>query len=554
MCSRILIHQKPAWYLFAGFAILLLLHVAFLFCGFYGNDDINYARHAAELLHTGALSFTDTDHFRLRWTCIFATALFYKLFGVTAFASSLFSYFSFTLTAWLICLLLKKEPARLLLFAYAMFFLSFTVIFYAHRLLPDAGVCLFVFAAYFFYHRKRFNNAPDLTYAALFALALFLAMIAKETVIITAPLWIFLLINDIAAKRNGRFWKTALGLLVALTGLYLLYFELSQGDWLFRYHVFNNHSERHFDGITYQRLGYIALAKRLAYQLWEAFLFNGDFEYLIFAVGAFVYRRKVFPGEASRHIAISFIILLLSANFMSYSINGYNPLWPDPRHFIFIAPFAVIPGAYMLNAYFKNPSSYILILVLFLLADAWLFLSEIGNTKYVYLLITFFLGLRLVNQYFPLRVLSDNWLIAGWIAAMSLNYINDIIKPRYPYYFDQQAIVQRHFPDLSREAIVYSGDALTAEMSDFFLAFKNEKTRFVNIHETENFDAGINDKYLLVNGGYNPFFKQKADSLLSIDLYRSEVDALQQENDVILYKIRDTAILRSLKNFSTNKL
>lgn len=553
MYNSSLIHKKPNWYLFIGFCILLLLHVAFLFCGFYGNDDINYARHAGEVANTGMLSFTETDHFRLRWTCIFVTALFYKIFGFTAFASSLFSYFSFTLTAWLIYKLLKKEPSQLLLFACVMFFLSFTVIFYAHRLLPDTGVCFLVFAAYFFYYRKRFSNAPDFKYAVFFVLALFLSMITKETVMITMPLWIFLFMSDMLAKRNGRFWGIVILFFAALTGLYLLYFKLSTGDWFFRYHVLNHYSELYGHGITYQQLGFTDLAKRLIYQLWDALLFNGDFEYLIFAIGAFIYRRKICINAASQHIVVSFMILLLSANFMSYSINGYNPLWPDPRHFIFIVPFAVISGAYMLRAYLKTPSQYVLIFVLFLLADLRLLLSEIGNTKYVYFCITFILGLRLLHHYVPSKMLSIHWLIAGWIAVMSLNYINDIITPRYPYYFDQQTIVKRHFSNLSQDAIVYSGDGMTAEMSDFFLEFKNKKTRFVNMNGIENFDNNITRKYLLINGGYHPLFKQNADSILLVNDYRLSVNSLQKENTAVLYEIKDTTILRALKRFSTNK-
>ena len=547
------ISKKTNWYLFTGFCILLLLHVSFLFCGFYDNDDINYARHAGEVVNTGMLSFTETDHFRLRWTCIFATALFYKILGFTAFASSLFSYFSFALTAWLIYKLLKKEPSQLLLFAYGMFFLSFTVIFYAHRLLPDAGVCFLVFAAYFFYHRKRFSNAPDFKCAVFFVFALFLSMITKETVIITTPLWLFLFISDTVAKRNGRFWRMVILLFAALTGLYLLYFKLATGDWFFRYHVLHNYSELYGDGITYQQLGFTALAKRLIYQLWEALLFNGDFEYLIFGIGAFIYRRKIFINVASQHIVVSFMILLLSANFMSYSINGYNPLWPDPRHFIFIIPFAVISGAYMLSAYLKTPSRYILVLILFLLADLWLLLSDIGNTRYVYFFITLILGLRLLSHYFPSKMLSVNGLIAGWVAVMSLNYINDIISPRYPYYFDQQVIVKRHFSNLTQDAIVYHGDDMTAEMSDFFLEFKNKKIRFVNINRSENFDNHITKKYLLINGGYNPLFKQNADSILLVKDYGLSIDSLQQENTSILYEIKDTTILSALKGFSTNK-
>lgn len=207
----------------------------------------------------------------------------------------------------------------------------------------------------------------------------------------------------------------------------------------------------------------------------------------------------------------------------------------------------------MLKAYFKTPSRYILILVLFLLADLWLLLSDIGNTKYVYFFITLILGLRLLCHYFPLKILSANGLIAGWIAIMSLNYINDIITPRYPYYFDQRAIVKRHFSDLSQDAIVYSGDGMTAEMGDFFLEFKNKNIKFVNINGSENFDSNMTRKYLLINGGYNPLFKQNADSILLVNDYRLSVDSLQKENTSILYEIKDTTILRALKKFSTNK-
>src|SRR5690606_31531831 len=99
----------------------------------------------------------------------------------------------------------------------------------------------------------------------------------------------------------------------------------------------------------------------------------------------------------------------------------------------------------------------------------------------------------------------------------------------------------------------YTGDGMTAEMSDFLLEFKNKKTQFVNLNGIRDFDNSISKKYLLINGGYNPLFKQNADSLLLTDDYKLSVDPLQKENTSVLYEIKDTAVLRALEKFSTNK-
>lgn len=532
--------------MFAGFSIVLLLHVLFTFCGFYGNDDINYARLAAELVHKGKLGVSYTDHFPLRWVTIYAAAFFYKLFGFTEWATALFSYGCFVLSALLIYQFLKGKETVLLFAAYAMFFLSFAVIFYAHRLLPDTGICLFVFSAYFFYHQKRFYNSRGTITAILFATAWFLAVLTKETIIITIPLWLFLLVTDIKAKRNGRFWVTAFIFFSVLTGLYLLYFNLTTGDWLFRYHVLNRNSELS-GGITYSQQAIIITVKRLFYTLWEAFLFNGDIEYLIFAICAFVYRRSLFADAAHRHIVIAFMMLLLSANFMTYSVDAYNPLPPDPRHFIFLIPFAVIPGAYMVRAYFADPRKYILVLILFILADIWLITSSIGATRYVYFLITLSLLLALIFQYCPVQTSIKQWIPLIAVAGLALNYVNDFIRPRYPYYFDQRSLVKGYFTANTKDATVYSSDGMTAELSDFFLGFTNNRIQFKDLHLCKQFLPNAANQYLLINGGYETVFKQQADSLFLSGDNSARVRLIQQKNAAFLYAVNDTIILHELK-------
>ncbi len=41
--------------IFLGFCVLLLVHVLLTFSGFYGNDDINYAGYAAQLVNNYTL-------------------------------------------------------------------------------------------------------------------------------------------------------------------------------------------------------------------------------------------------------------------------------------------------------------------------------------------------------------------------------------------------------------------------------------------------------------------------------------------------------------------
>lgn len=536
---------------FIGFSILLLLHVLFTFCGFYGNDDINYARLSAELLHNNTLPISSTDHFPLRWITIWSAAFFFKLFGFTEPAMALFSYSCFVLTAFLISRFLKGSSLFLALATFILFFLNFTVVFYAHRLLPDAGICLFIFAAYFFYHQKLFYNKDNTGSALLFSSLLFLGVLTKETIILSAPLWFFLCIKDISVRRNIRFWGLAFLFFAILTLLYLWYFKITTGDWFFRYHVLNRNSLLS-GGIPYAQQPGIITVKRLSYQLWNAFLLNGDMEYLIFAICAFIYRRTIFPDTAAQHVVISFLILLLSANFMSYTIDAYNPLLPDPRHFIFVIPFAVISGAYMIKAYFLNPRKYPLALLLFILADIWLICSSVEGTRYVYFIITFSLLLAFVFASSPYYRPAGKWLVLLGAGGMILNYVNDFIHPRYPYYFDQRDLVKSYFSNYTGSATVYCGDDMTAELNDYFLGFKNTDIRFVNIQRCKTLISDSSNQYLLINGGYDPLFRQQTDSLLLTDS-KADLHCVKGNHTAFLYAVADTAMLHELKKIRSDK-
>jgi hypothetical protein len=529
-------------FVFIFFCLLLFFHVLFTFCGFYGNDDAIYTRDAATLVHTGRLN--SEDHYSLRWITIIITAFFYKLFGVNAVSSALFSFASFVTSGIIIYKIIEREAVLIQLLAFVLFFLNYTVIFYSHRLLPDAGVGLFVLLAYYCYHRERFISSSPLKHALFFSASVFLAALTKETIFITLPLWIFLFISDIVRKRNYFFWTSAVISLLILAFSYAVYFKITKGDWLYRYHLLQQLNASYGDGTGAS--SFTGTMQRIGYMLWQSFLLNGDMEYLIPAIVGIFYFRSVFKEDRIKHVALSFLILLLSADIMTFSPTMYAPLLPDPRHFIFLIPFSVITAAFMIRSYVQQPSKYFLLLIAFFVADVFLYFSNIGNTKYIYYLIALLLMLIWFNEVLKRRR-ETNIFYFLLAAIMFANYMYDFLFPQYPFYFDQKEIVQ-HYLDTSSSAIVFTGDPQTARMGDYFLAFQNKNLKFENLATANNLNNNSKN-YLLVNGDYDPYFKIKTDSVL--ENAGADFTQIKKVNNSVLYEVKNVQALNILKQFST---
>ena len=89
------------------------------------------------------------------------------------------------------------------------------------------------------------------------------------------------------------------------TVAYLLYFRLSTGDWLYRYHLLQSNNA--IADETYAEQPSTDLWQRIGYELWKVFLYNGDMEYLLFAIAGLFYYKSVFKEARVRHIAWSFL-------------------------------------------------------------------------------------------------------------------------------------------------------------------------------------------------------------------------------------------------------
>lgn len=544
--------QKNPVLLLIACCSLLVTHVLFAHGGYFGNDDMVYAYYSASAGHSVAPACDNCTHFELRWIPVFVTAFFYEIFGLSDTSSALFSVLSIVSIAVIVYAMLRKEKLLVVGAAFALLFLNHSTVFYAHRLLADTGIAAFNFLAYYCYHRELFGTQNKSTLnATVFSVVLMLALMTKETIIILSPFWLLIFAMDLFKKRNYRFWLTAgLFLLIFAIG-YLLYFKLENGDWFYRYHLLQTNNA--ISDETYAEHPAADLWKRVGYELWKVFLYNGDMEYLLFAIAGLLYFKSVFKEERIKHIARSFFVLLLCSNFMSFTFSTYSPLWPDPRHFLFLIPFAIISGAYILAAYMREPGKYIGLLFCFLVAGIFLLFSDLGGTRYVYFGITVLLLMRWILSVYSKRV-SLLYLSFGLLVLfMSSNYFFDFLTERYPFYYDQKAIVGNQLKNTDDATIVYTGDMITARLGNYMRSFKEDGLHFANIDTCKTFNSNEGTKYfLLINAGYDASFAKSVDSLRLKNTAPAGMRLVEKVNSAALYEINDPTWLASFKHYSTS--
>ena len=536
--------------IFISFIAFLLLHHFFAFLGFYGMDDINYARHAAKLASGKPLLVNTADHFELRWVTIYVTAFFYRIMGINDYSSCAFGISTIILAGYFIKKILTPVPVLHYLLTLVLFFLNYQVLFATHRIWADTGICLFGFAAFYYYLQSRQGN-NQVALALSCSVCFFLLLITKETAILFMPLIVFLFVRDIVKGQLLKFWPFAMLFSTILLVAYLAIFKVQTGDWWYRYHLLRSNSS---GGCNFDQLPSIETIKRIGYALWLAFLMDGGLLFLIFGFCGYLYRVSVMPEEKYHQIAIAFFILLLSANFMSISSNSYVPLCQDTRHFLFIFPFSAICGSFMLQAYFNNPFKFWLLPALVGVATVLIFLLNGGEMKYIYLLICLVLLLPMIDR--NKTGLFKNKMVfpAIILACFLIRPMYDLVYEKRGYYYDHKKLILSISPGISRPSVIFTGDDLTAELSEYFLAFNTGPIRFKNVGRTDQFPRSLKeDTYFLVNNNYNPRLRDILSRFQTID-NKPALLLKKRVGGTVLYKVNYLPVLDSLKQYVNFKL
>lgn len=375
-------------FLLIGMATLMAFHL-YSFSGMKGFDGIEYAYHAIKL-NQGGLDLTD-HHFAYRWGVIFPAAIFYNLFGISDLSSALpamlASFFLLLLITSASQLTLEKPVFWPIVF----FVLSPNILYYWDKLMPDIQVALGAMLA--FWSRAAFIKSQNQKLGILTALGLIWALLAKATVVLILPIFLYLFIKDLVQKKAGNFWLVAIGSGLILLAAYLLSIYGLTGDPLMR--VKRIFAKGYLNTCSYDQLEVKFLLKRIGYELIQIWGQNGNLLILLPSISAFLFLRKKLNHAQIYWLEIG-LIGFLSANFMSISPTSYVPMCADERHFLFlVAPWALASGL-VLPLIFREKKSLILLASLSLLLLFW----TNGTVQWHYGLAVFSFLLALIPKEF----------------------------------------------------------------------------------------------------------------------------------------------------------
>lgn len=322
---------------------LIVVHHQFFFYGYFGYDDLHYAKLSSQLLK-GQLDYS--DHYSYRWPVLIGTALSYSILGITDLASALPAML---LSAGILILTfqsLKDRPFSLLCAVILMFSVKWNV-FYTDKLMPDVYVSFFLFAAWLIYFKLK--DEAGFVKSVVFALCLFFAFLSKGTVILFTPLLIYYFVRDIRSNSLSK-WMYPILIGSILLLLYFTFLYVFTGHPLSRFQAIE--ANRYYNSCSYDEMPIAAVWQRVTIDfIWFSYksglLFIFVFSALIRAYAAWKLRGKGLLREIHFYF-MTILVLCLSIQFMTISINSYNPGCLDMRHYLFAVPIMAVSAVQML--------------------------------------------------------------------------------------------------------------------------------------------------------------------------------------------------------------
>jgi len=233
--------QVRAYFILLIYIVLVVIYHLLGYTGHFGFDDIHYAELANDLLQG---NFDSGDHYAYRFPVVLFTSLFYKIFGVSDFASSL-PALVITITILIILFnTLREHGPKTLIIGLSLCTFSNWFIFYSDKLMPDIYVALSVIWALALIHSYKYKSDKSKTagHAFLFTFALLFGFMSKGTIVLMLPLLLFLLTTDIIKKRDQKFWLYSLISGPILLALYFFAIWIFTGNLMERFHAIADNS------------------------------------------------------------------------------------------------------------------------------------------------------------------------------------------------------------------------------------------------------------------------------------------------------------------------
>ncbi len=481
--------MKDRWYkqgwiwILLAFALYLLLGHFRYYYGHFGVDDMVYARMANDIL-TGQIDWS--NHYSYRWTINGLTAFAYAVFGINDHSSALPSLLMSIGIAFGILMCLRERQWYVGLAAIGLYCLFQWNVFYADKLMPDIYVSAFVFLAWYAYRQRSSPQLSTLGTASLLTIGLFLAFLSKGTVVLILPLFGYLFMRDIFRQSHISFWKCVIGMHLIIYPGYLSVLYLLTGNPISRFKAITDNS--YFNDCSYSEMPISATIDRLTSGFYSLITKEYLYIFLIIAVASII--ASLYKRQRISQAALTIGICLLSANVMSISFSGYNPMCLDPRHYLLFTPILAVSSIEVLHEIKQNNLEWSILSILLICSTIF-----IVDWMHIPIVVAIIVSAKKYNNESKTKIL---YIALGLICLLpSIQYM--IYSKSLGYTgFKQEFTELLHSTDDSR---VFYGSHVMNNLGEYYMAFDTSVTTFRDITKS-NFDGSQAKQNIMVKNWY----------------------------------------------------
>lgn len=524
------------------YIIIIWLYHFFGYTGHFGFDDLHYAELASELLN-GSINFD--DHYAYRIPVILGTSLFYWIFGISDFSSSMPALL-ITITILIILFnILRDQGPAVTIIGLSLCTFSNWFLFYSDKLMPDIYVALSVISALAIINRYKYKSDKSRTalYAFLLAFSLLFGFMSKGTIVLFIPLLIYLIITDIILKRDLKFWAYTAISGIGLLALYFFIIWIFTGDPMKRFDAIANNS--YLNLCSYDQQSLKILLKRIFLGFFELTIFQSLATGFIFVFAHLFQRRSLRYfrlNDSFSFFLVSAVILFLSSSFMTISPTAYAPMCLDPRHYLFLVPVVAIPASKIISDFFTYKKAAIqIIIALFCITLISYFLQGSSFWK-LYLPL---LALFIVYYFISIKKQYQHLFIILFAALLLLIPIEMISYAQHVKYRKQRKLLTEQVLANNGDCKVISNE-VQKRMLGYFTGFDTDQSdRFLSYKEFEADTTIGGTKLLLLNAHTRYLSGMSHKDLPYYALHISPKNELifeDRELNIALYKLTEFTV------------
>jgi len=489
-------------------ALLVFLFFKIGFIGFYGYDDLIYTDIAKQLTNWN-LDFS--DHFSFRWGLIIPMAICYKIFGFNDFSGVLPVMLYSIGILYLVYKMTKNSHIFVTIIALAFTLFTHWNLAYSIKIMADIPTAFAFVLAIYSYFSKAFNNKSDLAAALTLAIALILGFATKGTIVLIIPVIITFFIIDIINRKNIRFWIYSALLLILFITTYFLIIKTLTGNFFTRFNSISANS--YLNRCSYGEQPTIIVLKRILIEFWDMMIYQKMFIPIVITFAStLILKFRNYYSQKEVFITITALILIASSNFMSISFSSYNPMCIDPRHYLFITPFAGIAAASFLHKYSTTKKgiipfsiitfSLLLLLIIFYNKPIIVFYFKILFTCCI-LPITY----KYAKKLYPAHLII-------LIIFISSDFISETKYSKYVNYKSQKEISSTFLRNITTPAYIISDD-VQKNLNKYYLNYDiPENIKLINTYEFNQETADSNCNIYIIDNEYTKMLSGLSESTL----------------------------------------